>query len=55
MPYVLPTSANETIGEESANYYLVFYNAFALFALSAEMLLNALWHRPEEKIYCLRA
>ncbi len=29
MPHILPTSANETIGEETGDFYPVFYNAFA--------------------------
>ncbi len=28
-PHILPTLANETIGEEIGNYYPVFYIAFA--------------------------
>ncbi len=44
MPHILPTSANETIGEEMGDYYPVFSNAFVRSAQSVEMIQNALWH-----------
>ncbi len=36
MPHILPTSANETVGEEIGDYCPVFYNASAQSAQSAE-------------------
>ncbi len=41
MPHILPTLANETIIEETEDYYPVFYPAFAWSAQSAEVLQNA--------------
>ncbi len=43
------TSANETIGTETGDYYPVFYNVFAQSAQSAEMLLKALQHTVEKR------
>ncbi len=38
----LTQSVNETIGEETGDYYPVFYDAFSWSTQSAEMLQNAL-------------
>ncbi len=40
MSHILPTSANETISEEIADYYPVFYYAFTQSAQSVETLPN---------------
>ncbi len=44
MLHILPSSAKQTIVEETVDYYRVFYNAFALCAQSAETLGNTLRH-----------
>ncbi len=49
MPHVLPTSANETIGDEIGDYYLVFYNGFARSVQSVEMLRNTLQHTRQKR------
>ncbi len=43
MSHLLPTSTNETIGVEIGDYYLVFYNAFAQYVQSVEMLIKTLY------------
>ncbi len=53
MPHILPTSANETIGEETEGHCPVFYNAFARSTQSAEMLRYCAAHRLEDTICCL--
>ncbi len=47
--HILPTSANETISEETVDYSPVFSNAFAQSAQPAEMLRNALWHKDNKR------
>ncbi len=49
MPHILPTSANEAIGEEIVDYYPVFYNAFTV---SSNAMKRFTAHRPEETL-CL--
>ncbi len=47
MPHILPTSPNETLGEETGDYYPVFYNVFAWAAQLAEMLQNAVQYTEQ--------
>ncbi len=49
MLHILATSANETISEKTGDYCPVFYNVFAQFAQSAEMLRNALQHTDRKR------
>ncbi len=53
MPHILPTSANETIGEKIGDYNTVFYRVFALSAQSAETLRNALRHTDQKRWFAV--
>ncbi len=46
-PKINTDASNETIGKETGDYCPVFYNAFARFAQSAEMLRHALRHTDQ--------
>ncbi len=52
MPHILPTSANETIREETGDYYPVFFSAFVHLDSQCKTLTG---HRLEERICSLRA
>ncbi len=49
MSHILLTSGNETIGEQTGDYYPVCYNAFTHSAQSAKTLQNALRHRDQRR------
>ncbi len=49
IPDILPTTANETVGEEIGDFCPVFNNAFARPAQSVETLWNALRHTDRKR------